>query len=727
MGEEEEIPEGILAEFREEGKLSKLEDFLGGPAGEHISLKANAIDRMFAYIVMNHLEEILAIVTEKVAESLQDMAKILGPEITRTYPGLANKAEVSGAACAAFLTGTLDGVVKKSYDVSLSEVICKPLAERFAQLLAKSISSPKMRKELLARFKPDLAGFMKRGIDMKLGVPEKIVGNRVRAEQALADCIEKYLGAKPGGAEQAKAEQKLADLAKKSLDTHLPRLMKRAWEDALLAELLAEEIVAMEMFFAEGDGGPMDLDQSRPDMAIPPKAPQAKGFDGEGPLNIEVKRNVRIDIGMRKVKRLIHIRNTLEAEKIAALREKPARPVVTGRGRIRQRGVPRDGSAYALTPKSITKDKERTTRRPEPVPPPVISVRFGRATRRVKPLKIDGDLKDWDRAYPLVPRNARMFKDFRSVMYMKWDPDNVYIAGEVKLDHDKITMRDPKQFWLDDCVEFWIDSKNTKLSMEFPRENHHFVFTPPDKVPAVVGQIKYGNTASLGVAGGSVYYKQGQMGIQWATKTRKGYFSFEIKLPRGTELREFEPYGGNYVGFNYIASSGVEHRLYWASDKMWDNASAATYVWVNPSIWGDVELVGVEAEVRSVTEDYRATQRYVDLGRPIYVRIRDADMNLNSAKREFVNAMVTCAATRDEEPLTLYESSPSSGVFIGSIRTAHVIDPSEIVRGDGTLFGVEGEFVEIAYTDISRESGARNVRMVEKLPTLIPVALLRKK
>jgi len=200
-----------------------------------------------------------------------------------------------------------------------------------------------------------------------------------------------------------------------------------------------------------------------------------------------------------------------------------------------------------------------------------------------------------------------------------------------------------------------------------------------------------------------------------------------LQLPRGTELREFEPYAGNYVGFNYIASSGVEHRLYWAADKIWDVSNRATYVWVNPHMWGDVELVGIEAEVRGVDENYRHTRRYVDLGRPMYIRIKDADMNLDDAKREFVNAMVTVAPGADAEPMTLYESSPSSGVFIGSIATAHLIDSSEAVRGDGTLHAREGQEVEVAYTDISRESGQRNVPVVEKLPIIIPVALVRSK
>ncbi|MDP6380082.1 MAG: hypothetical protein QF662_01950, partial [Phycisphaerae bacterium] len=73
--------------------------------------------------------------------------------------------------------------------------------------------------------------------------------------------------------------------------------------------------------YEEGGGDLGELDQSRP-QTIPPKAPQAEGFDGEGALNQTVERNVRVDIGMRKVRRLIRIRTTLEAEKVAALRQK---------------------------------------------------------------------------------------------------------------------------------------------------------------------------------------------------------------------------------------------------------------------------------------------------------------------------------------------------------------------------------------------------------------------
>ncbi|MDP6380645.1 MAG: sugar-binding protein, partial [Phycisphaerae bacterium] len=692
--EDFEIPEDIEKdlEFLAVGSLGTFETVAGQPEGVSKEMTVDEEDRFFAYVIMNHLEEILAIATDNIADALQKMGDILGTDIAKAYPELGGKPEVSGAACASFLIKSLDGLVMKAYDRECPEVVAKPLATRFTEQLAKTLSLS-IRQKVLARFKPDLAGYLMRGINNKLISPERLVGDRAREHTALAGCIKQYAKAGSGGKEQADAERGLAVVAQKSLDQNLRRLLEEAMKEALLAQLLAAEL---DRILGGGGYGDEVNSQLRPMDYVgrPPGIKDAEPFEGSGKtIQLAAKRIVLADIGMRTVKRLIEIRTEMESEKIAKLRRKPAKPVIAGRAKIKQKGAPALGSAFAVTPVPISQERVQLSRHVQPVPPPVISVRFGRATRRTTPIKIEGDLKDWKRAYPLVPRNSRMFRDFRTVMYMQWDPGSIYVCGEMKLDHDKITMRDPSQFWLDDCMEFWLDNKNSKKSMTFSSEHHHFVFCPPDKKPDALGQIKYGGMAKYGVQGGSVWYKKGQLGIQWATRTRKGYFSFEIKLPRGTEFRDFEPYAGNYVGFNYIASSGVEHRLYWAADKMWDVSNRATYVWSNPHMWGDVELVGIEAEVLGVDETYHKEQRYVDLGRPIYIRIKDADMNLDSTKREYVNARVT--GSIDAEPMTLYESSPNSGVFVGSIATAHLVDSSEVVPGDGKLFDWEGGEVEV--------------------------------
>ncbi|MDK1031329.1 MAG: sugar-binding protein [Planctomycetia bacterium] len=715
-----DIPEGIVDDFKflEVASLGAVEPFDAGPQQPGQGLTVDEVRRIFAYVIMNYLEDILAVTTENVSDALLEMGDILGTSIAKAYPELGGKPEMRGAACAAFLASRLDGIISEAYERQCRTVVAEPLADRLAGQLAKTLSLS-VRKKVLALFKPDLPTYVMRGVNKKLGNPVELVGNRARAHKALAACIEQY----GIGKAHTNAEKALAEVARKALAENLHRLLEKAMKDALLEDLLEAAIdEILDEVAAGGDPQSAPIDSVPPSEDVPVALP-FKGTDKK--LEPKAVKTVRVDRNMRTVRRLIEIRTGTQSEKVAKLREKPARPVIAGRARVRQKGALSLGSAFALTPSPITREKVVTARYVEPVLPELTSVRFGRAIRRTTPIKIDGNLNDWKRAYPLVPRNSRMFRDFRAVMYMQWDPQNVYLCGEVRLDHDRVTMRDRTQFWLDDCLEFWIDSKNTKLLMDFPPENHHFVFCPPDKKPDSLGQIKYGDKAKLGVPEKSVWYDKGQLGIEWATKSRKGYFSFEVRLPRGTELREFEPYAGNYIGFNYIASSGVEHRLYWASDKFWDVDNRSTYVWSNPHIWGGVELVGIEAEVRGVGGNFRHTRAYLDLGRPMYIRIKDADMNLDDAKREFVNAMVTVAPGDDAEPMTLYESSPSSGVFIGSIATAHLIDSSEAVRGDGTLHAREGQEVEVAYTDISRESGQRNVPVVEKLPIIIPVALIR--
>jgi hypothetical protein len=235
LGEDMDIPEDIeaaLAQFIDEGKIGNLEDFVSGASGTDDGLAIDRVTRMFAYIVLNHLEEILAVATDNIAEALVDMGKILAADIAKVYPELAGTPEVSGAACAAFLTKAMDPVIRKSYDPTLRKIISAPLSKRFSEQLAKAISSVTLRKELLARFKPDLVSYIERGLNNKLGSPEKIVGNRTRSEKSLAECITKFAKAASAGADQDKAEAKLAEVTKKSLDTHLPALFERAWKAA---------------------------------------------------------------------------------------------------------------------------------------------------------------------------------------------------------------------------------------------------------------------------------------------------------------------------------------------------------------------------------------------------------------------------------------------------------------------------------------------------------------
>jgi len=95
---------------------------------------------------------------------------------------------------------------------------------------------------------------------------------------------------------------------------------------------------------------------------------------------------------------------------------------------------------------------------------------------------------------------------------------------------------------------------------------------------------------------------------------------------------------------------------------------------------GSVELVG--------TPTYR-------VGEPVFVRLTDADKNLNPAVIDFVTVNLAAATVGDTEQLQLQETGLNTGVFVGYVPTSAPPAPAN----DCVLAAPAGQSVTSSYTD----------------------------
>lgn len=91
-----------------------------------------------------------------------------------------------------------------------------------------------------------------------------------------------------------------------------------------------------------------------------------------------------------------------------------------------------------------------------------------------------------------------------------------------------------------------------------------------------------------------------------------------------------------------------------------------------------------------------APTKAIDAGQPLFVKVNDPSGNVNPNVRDQVTAQLTAPATGDTEWITLTETTPNSGVFIGYIQTTR--GPNATV-GNCKLNVVTNSVIHVTYTD----------------------------
>jgi hypothetical protein len=160
-------------------------------------------------------------------------------------------------------------------------------------------------------------------------------------------------------------------------------------------------------------------------------------------------------------------------------------------------------------------------------------------------------------------------EDFSASYKAVWDETNLYVLVDVT---DENLKNDSADFWLDDCVEVFIDADNSK-SGSYGSNDYQFHFGWAEANPSM-GEAQHNQTR----------------GVEFAIVRADARYRVEIKFPWST--LGVEPSAGKKIGLDVHVNDdddGGERdtKLTWRGKQ--DNA------WQNPGILGTAELAGLIA------------------------------------------------------------------------------------------------------------------------------------
>jgi len=250
------------------------------------------------------------------------------------------------------------------------------------------------------------------------------------------------------------------------------------------------------------------------------------------------------------------------------------------------------------------------------------------------------------------------YKDFQPYYKAAWNADGFYFFAHV-ID-DSIYVDTAANSWEQDCFELYFDGDNSDS-------------TSYDGVDDVQWRWRYGVDVGAGEAGG------GQPGCPNAeaawVKTGDGY-NFELIIPSSDLV--FTPEVGAVIGFEVQAAdndTGTRDVI-----SKWWNIDGQS--WLNPSLFGTVELVATGAstapgwpEVAGVKEEAEAANAGISLAVPSVITTNAAVVKVSvpagtAAKVSLFNIagqLVKSAATNGD-PVTLDVSDLANGVYLCNLK-----------------------------------------------------------
>lgn len=209
-------------------------------------------------------------------------------------------------------------------------------------------------------------------------------------------------------------------------------------------------------------------------------------------------------------------------------------------------------------------------------------------------------------------------------------------------------------------------------------------------------------------------FRRADKGIQYASKNIPGAYQIEIFIPQAVlHGPKFE--AGKYLGFQ-IAFNSVKGN----TGAAW--ALRVHHSWERPDTWGDVLLLGSDADITCVKDD--AGEKPLDIivpGESLRVKIHDPDMNIDPRFKD----QIVCQAIGSggvASMLVLGETEADSGIFIGGVDT----NSAYIGFQDGKLPIEPGQSVRVLYLDQRRDYGEARKKVEHSIPVSWPTLRLSK-
>ncbi len=196
---------------------------------------------------------------------------------------------------------------------------------------------------------------------------------------------------------------------------------------------------------------------------------------------------------------------------------------------------------------------------------------------RVEDIKLDGLSDDWPAASRLPAWvTGCTLGEADATIHLGWASDALY--GLVEVPEAEVQNLDPRNFWVGNCLELFLDTGDRKGDRSFARGDHQFWF-----VPLVAEKRVYGGQWKRADEIPETRYDL--RAIEGVAISKGRGYAMEFRLPIG-ELQGFQPRAGASLGVNLnltIKGSQYTREVFWPAPK---EANIAT----QPGLWGSLEL-----------------------------------------------------------------------------------------------------------------------------------------
>jgi hypothetical protein len=373
---------------------------------------------------------------------------------------------------------------------------------------------------------------------------------------------------------------------------------------------------------------------------------------------------------------------------------------------------------WAPTPESPVADAKAAAPKPAErvvAEPAFKHVAFGAAAMVEHPIVIDGDLADWGEL--THPMQLQFHNDGTKLengpkVYMRWSNEGLYVAYAVQ-DEGGIQPNTQMPFQ-GDCLEMWLDMENARRDlMQKSQYTHQLCFDPfgykndPKCTFIEIGRDQRGLKMYAAYPDAS-----GTRGRS-AAKIVPGGYTVECFIAREA-LSKPVLVPGAYLAVNFSVSVDYDtgHEMQWSAAKSMET-------WNRPDTWGDVLLLGADAQVRALDLAGDPCARIVP-GQALQIEVTDKDMDMDPARPDRVMASVRDKDGGDPVLVVLKETGPDTGVFRGSLNTESYLDEPR----KNTLAVHPGDLIAIDYDDPRAAYGEQNRRVSAEIPVAHPVIRL---
>lgn len=202
-----------------------------------------------------------------------------------------------------------------------------------------------------------------------------------------------------------------------------------------------------------------------------------------------------------------------------------------------------------------------------------------------KPILIDGNLEEWADAYPILLNDSKQIQEEKTIwkgifdisgsINIKWDEQNIYIAGKIIDDFPFVNFKQRRNIWNGDAIEFTLSANPSALSTResFGRSDYQIGLSAGNGREISPSTWIWGSGPAEGAQIAAV-----------DSANPRGY-NFEAKIP-WSNFGKFVPSENEKIGFDFALDdadiSDRDKQLVWNGDFLF---------YKDPGVWGELKFI----------------------------------------------------------------------------------------------------------------------------------------